>query len=558
MIAAALALLCGGSPWAESPLLVAKATDPSFFAVVSMPDLRWRPFEDVRPNSREDRSDPSRSWSWFGRNLPTLDPWDGDSSTRVGVGNEVGDELFREIDAEDPENRTPGIWGFATTPRFGGWRGGALFDQVDHFSDQGLAIRTAALGNPGITTVDPTVRRAYFGENLPDQSFSGAHADFAGPDTRFGVAARSGWIWLASPAGGALECWRATTSEAGLRRGRFAWDQALGWFDRADTANGRIFQIQGRLGADVLRDGEMSPLRAGLWYDHAGRSGNVAWRPDPAWNLGAWLDLDLHAGAWSLYGSNLAGEAFHRLEDTLRWRGRAGDAGLSVLAGGAWSDRPDGLAGYVDSTRAGWARMECGAIEQAYLARTELEWTRGAWTWEASTSPWGIVHPRAFSASGYDSTGGWITRAGAERALPGILWGWKSRAGARFRGSASFAADASIQFDPVLGGPQGGTDLVAPRWGASMGAELSHRSGFSLRPRLLWRSESIVRNRSSEDWKVPSGFDANLWIDQSYFRGRLVFSCAALNILSEDRIEAPNAAEDRFRILVQIAARPWD
>jgi len=559
VILAALLALCGVElPWAESPALLAKATDPSFVAVQSMPVVLHRDLWDPLPKSDDAAPALPGEWLWMGRRVAALDPPPLDSTLRGSFGNEVGDELFREIDAIDAQNRTPEMLFNLATPRVAGARASLYFDQSDHFSDGTMGLRRALCGNPNIENVtSPTRRRAFFGENMSDQSFVGGALDGGG--VPLSGAWRTGWIWLPTPAAGMLEGWRATTARAALAWGRFSWEHAEGWFERADTATGNLLETQGRISAgagDSVLGG-----RAGIAYSDLRRHGSSAWHPTIGVSAELWAQLRVSLGDWSWSGYHQAGN-FYLLRDTLSWRRSAGPWETSLELSGEWSDRPEGVAGFFDSSSAGIARMECQALEQAYAVRFGVARRSDAWSLSLATSPWWVVHPRAFAAIRYDTLGAgddapWILRAGDEVALPGVLWGWKAKAAAERALVPGLSVDASAQLDPVLGGPQSRTDLVAPLWGTSLGARFHHRSGLSVRPLLLWRSDATLRHRSPTDWTVPGGPDASLWIDQDYFQGRLTFSFAALNVFSDDAVETPNAAQDRFRILVQVVARPF-
>jgi hypothetical protein len=545
-----MALLWGASPWAESPALVEKATDPSFSAVVSMPYVLHRDLWDPFPRTDDADAPLFGQWSWMGRRSTSLDPELSDSSLRIGFGNEVGDKLFRETGAADKENRTPGMWAYGTTPRASGWRAGVYFDQVDHFSDRMLGVREALLGNPSVEDRG----HAYFGDNIPDQSFVGGGVDGIRPFPVSG-SVRSGWIWLSSPGVGQLQCWRATTAQASVHWGRLEWSHAQGWFDRADTSRGSLGQSQGWLQVAVLDEPSLS-AEAGVSYRGQWRTRDVSWRPESDASLEPWVRIGAKAGNWSLRGFHQIGTDFFLVRDTLRWNRRLGEWNATFGLSAQWSDRPDGSAPFLDSSSVGVARMDCRALEQGYQASAGFDRRFADVTVEGRASPWWVVHARAFSPESFDTIEEkWIVRSGREVALPGVLWGCKARASVQWRASDFLSLDAAAQLDPVLGGPRSRTDLVAPSWGTSLGAKFTHRSGISVRPVLLWRASSTLRHRSPEDWTVPSAPDLNLWIDQEYFGGRVALSCAALNILSDDAIEAPNAAEDRFRILVQVGAR---
>lgn len=556
--ATALALLCGASPWAESPVLLEKATDPSFSAIVTSDEVLHRSFADPAPRPSEFAAPSPGRWRWMGRSLSVLDPTPPDSFWHIGFGNEVGDNLFRESSESNMENRNPAMWFSASTPSVAGTRGGVRFDQVDHFSDRMLGVRTGLIGSPILTDQDAETRRAFFGENIPGHSIAGAEADMQG---RAGLAARTGWIWLSSPGAGELQCWQATTTAGTLRLGSIEWGHAEGWFDRADTAHGSLRQSQGWITGGPVGEPVLT-ARAGLLYGSTRRSGDVSWMPDDDIALQPWLMLSSRAGSWHAEGVHQMGTDFFLLRDTVGWSEDFGAWTPSVLAGGQWTDRPDGAAPWKDSSTAGVVRMESRALEQTFFGDARLRFRSDRVVIEAGSSPWCVVHPRAFDPTGFATFAGsgddaWVVRAGSERPLRGTLWGWKSDFGIEAFPHPSVTLDMRVRFDPVLGGPQGRTDLVAPVRVASAGLLFVHRSGLSVRPVVLWRDEAILRHRSPGDWTVPSGFDANLWIDQEYLNGRLVFSMAALNILSDAPVQAPNGAEDRARLMVQMRARPF-
>lgn len=557
-LATALSMLCRAAPWAESPLLLEKALDPSFSAIVTSDEILHRSFADPAPRTSESSTPAPGGWRWMGRTLSALDPKLPDSSWRAGFGNELGDNLFRESSERNVENRNPALWFSASTPSVAGARAGVEFDQVDHFSDRMLGARAHLIGSPALTDQDAETRRAFFGENIPGHSFAGAGAGIPG---RAELAGRTGWIWLSSPGAGELQCWRATTAAGTLRFGAVEWGHAEGWFDRADTAHGSLRQSQGWIAGGPVGDALLT-ARAGFVYGSTRRSGNVSWKPDDDLSLQPWIAISSRSGNWQAGGIHQMGTDFFLLRDTIGWSEDFGAWTPSILAGGQWTDRPDGMAPWTDSSTAGIVRMESRAVEQTWFGAARLRFRSDRIAISSGTSPWCVVRPRAFDPSGFAPFAGsgedtWIVRAGSERALRGTLWGWKSDVGLEAFPHPSVTVDLRVRFDPVLGGPQGRTDLVAPVRTASAGLLFVHRSGLSVRPVVLWRDEAIIRHRTPEDWTVPSGFDANIWIDQEYFGGRLVFSMAALNILSDDPVQAPNGAEDRARLMVQLRARPF-
>lgn len=549
MIAALLGLAVAAEPWAESPGLLAKATDPSFFAVVSMPVLLHRDLWD--PSPRPGAGEPSPGNRWMGLEVPSLEPRTRDSLLRGGFGNEVGDQLFREEDRGDPENRTPAMWLFASSPRFRGWRARAWFDQVDHFSDRTLDVRVAAAGSPPVGGR----KRAFFGDNLPDQSFAGGGVDGAfDGGAAAGAWARTGWVWLPSAGSRMLGCWRTTTAAVSWEGERMGWTHAQGWFDRADTSSAGVRQARGtvRLSAAVGRNLSAS---AGVDYGSVRRSGEVGWRPSRAWDADPWLRLRLGKDGWSLGGFHQAGTSTEAFRDTLSWEGAVAGGRLRTEVWGGWQDRPDGGA-YEDSSAAGIVRMDCRVPERSLGGRLSYGFPLRDAELSMDAAPWLLERAHAFQPDRFDTLrGGWVVRSGREIALPGTLVGCKARAAARWKVAAFASLDASAQVDPVFDGPRDRTDLRAPLWGTSLGADLSHPSGLSVRPLLLWRASSSLRHLSERDWTVPAGPDLSVWVEQSWWSGRLVMSCAALNILSDDPVEAPGASEDRFRLLVQVSAR---
>lgn len=557
-LAALLLRLCGGPdvPWAESPALLLKATDPSPSAVLSAEEVLHRPHGDPSPRFADRTAASPGEWRWFGRSIPALDPGIPDGFWHASLGNEVGDHMFQESRMDVQENRNPYLSFGASAPLGSLARAGLRFDQNDHFSNRMLAVRLSLTNTQPETEGTPGVRRAFFGENRPGHSM--VEASVASLDRSY-FSARTGWIWLPSPGAGELDCWRATTMAGRVRAGSVEWHHAHGLLERADTARGGIVQFQGWLVGDPFGSSLFS-IRPSFAYGSVTRHGEVPWKPGADLLAQPGFDVSSRFGGWHLAGSHRMGTAFHLHRDTIRWTAGSEAWTATLSASGRWTDRPDGAAPWTDSSTAGTARMDSRALEQTYATGVEVATRFGRFTFEASSTPWWIVHPRAFvpdsfavfARSGADE---WIVRSGSERALDGVLRGWKSSLDVDATVADSVHIDAGLRHDPILGGPEGGTDLVPPEWAASAGLRFGHRSGFSIHPAVVWRDESILRHRSPGDWVVPSGFDANLWIHQSYFRERLVFSMAALNILAKDRIQVPNAGEDRFRILVRVSGR---
>lgn len=552
---AILACWCGAVPWAESPALLRKATDPSFSAVVASEEVLLRSFGSLAPRS-DDRDAPSPGeWRWMGRAAPSLDPREPDSSWQAGFGNEVGDPLFRESVQEHPRNRNPEMVFVASTPRLRGWRAGLRFDQVDHFSDRFLAVRSALLGNPDLADEGASKRRAFVGENLPGHSFIG----FGAASDAFGASGGTGWIWLPSPGAGELQCWRATGVAARASTRALEWTHATGLFERADTGRGTVRQSQGWIATRSAGD-EVLRARAGFSYGTVDRSADVAWHPRERPSLQPWIELAGGSGPWRFGGFHEYGTDFLLVRDSVGWSARTDRIRASLLVGGALCDRPDGTAPWTDSSRAGIVRMDSRTLEQSWHGRAHADLDVSVMTFSVRTAPWCVVRPHAFSPSSFDTlaeAGGasWIVRAGSERALRGVLRGWKQSVALKARVSDAIELESEARYDPILGGPASRVDIVPPRWAFSSGALLRHPSGLSTRPVLLWRDRSTIRHRSPGDWTVPSGFDANVWIEQAYFGERLVLSMAALNILSNDEVQAPNGAEDRFRLLVRASGR---
>lgn len=546
----------GDAPWAESPALLEKATDPSFSAVLSAEEVLHRSFDIPNPRLDGGVAASPGEWRWFSRSIPTLDPGLPDSFWHAALGNEIGDHMFQEYKIDEQENRNPFLF-FDVSAPLGKWtRTGIRFDQVDHFSNRLLATRLNLTNTFPQEDGSPGIRRAYFGGNRPGHSFLEASITSLGPTT---LSTRSGWIWLPSPGAGELQCWSATTVAGAVDAGRIQWRHAHGRFDRADTAHGSIEQFQGWLIGDSFGDSILS-ARASLGYSSIERAGDVSWQPHTGFLAQPRLDVSFRHVGWHIGGSHQQGTAYFLHSDTLGWSTSGTPWSASLSASGSWTDRPDGTAPWRDSSSAGIVRMEARALEQTYTTGAELTGSDGTSTLTFSTKPWWIVHPRAFVPDSYAvfaSSGDfeWIVRSGSDQALDGILWGWKSSLGIDAKMSEFLRLAALLRFDPILGGPEDRIDLVPPLWAGSAGVRLGHRSGFSIHPNLVWRDESILRHRSREDWIIPAGFDANLWIDQSYFEGRLVLSMAALNILSGDRIQVPNGGEDRFRILVRMSGR---
>lgn len=544
-------LLAVVAAWAETPSLERKATDPSFFAVTSLAELKFRRFEDPALSSSERRGLEPGEWNWLGRRLELLET-SRDTALDVGFGNEVGDPLFRETQfpkGEKPANHNPAMWAHLPVPRIGSVRAAVDFEQIDHFSDASLGVRADRLGNPSLTGQGPRVRRAWFGENLPHASFVGGRV-WGGQNLSWAVSGRSGWLWLAAPVSQDLQAWRVDQGEAGLAWKGWSWRHAQARFERADTLAGSLDQAQGWIGTDVLGD---SALRAGVRYAWDDSRGH-AWRPERKGVVEPWASVRARRGAWAWKGFHAAGADGYRLRDTLAWE--PGDS-VRVALAAQWTDRPEGTPPSWDSSEAGLAIDDCRDLEQTYALALLRRWEVAAGTLELESIPWAIHHQHAFQATGYATDGGWIRRAGRTVALPGWLWGWKGRMTLRQDLSERVSMDGVLQADPVWGDARARADLTPPLWGAGLGATVRHPSGLSMHAQMLWRDVATVRNASPQDWEVPAGWDLNLWIRQGLLQDRLELECAALGILADEARQTPNGGENRFRLLVRLRARLW-
>jgi len=99
----------------------------------------------------------------FNRFVPVMDWEVKESSVWLYFGNEVGDMLWRELNALGEEsNRTPMLYGGFVTPPLGGFYAISEFNQIDHFSTATLDIRKARINN--------SQRFSWFGDNLPAYS----------------------------------------------------------------------------------------------------------------------------------------------------------------------------------------------------------------------------------------------------------------------------------------------------------------------------------------------------------------------------------------------------
>lgn len=548
----ATALLAWVGAWAESPLLVRKATDPSFFAVRTFPELLVRSYGNPAPRSEELCGTEPNEWRWQGRRLEVFRS-DRDSVLEAGMGNEVGDPLFREARESTDSlsaNRNPALWFHLPTPRLGGVRLALDYDQVDHYSNASLGARTSRIGHQRLHRVDPEVRRAWFGENLPDASMLGMRA-WGGTELDWFLTARSGWLWMSAPVSNDLQAWRVNQGEGSIDGARWSWHHAQARFERADTAQGRLDQAQGWIEGRPWAD---SSLRVGLHYawDH---STGQAWSPDREVLTEPWFAVRLPFAGLAWRGFHAFGQDGYRLRDTLTWERGGGDDAVAVSLAAQWTDRPEGRPTSREVSSAGVAVDGCGRLEQTWLLSVRRSWSIPGGALALEGSPWALLHPHAFEASGYDTSDGWIRRAGRTVALPGWLWGWKLRGQIRQDLSRAISLDGVLQADPVFGEPQGRVDLTPPLWGAGGGVLARHPSGLSLQAQLLWRDEATLRNASPSAWRVPAGWDANLWIRQALFRERLELECAMLDLLADGDRHAPNASEDLFRVLVRVRVR---
>lgn len=554
MVILTLLTICLAAPWAETPALREKAIDPSFTAILSIPETVSFPFADIPLHPRQEREAPLAAWSWMGRSLPVLSPRPVDSSLELGFGNEVGDPLFREPQLEGTaKNRNPAMWASLPAPSWHGLRGSVFFDQTDHFSDAGLGARTLRLGAPVLTDGSPRVRRAWFGENLPCASFLGASLSDSGT---WALAGQSGWAWLSSPLALDLQAWRVHSLQGDVFLGPLHWSHAQGIFERADTLHGRLLQTQGRIDASLPENNAMA-ARIGLEYLHTSRRGDVSWHPDEQLQLEPWVAMRLRISDWTWSGFHQGGNAFYRLHDTLAWSRSADGSSLRLQAVGQWTDRPGGTGTARDSTLHALALDRCTAIEQSYLLQVEHVRTDPHGVLKLTTAPWLVLGARAFRPDGFDSRDGWISRFGSTVSLPDPLWGWKVGASGVRRLRSDLELKGKIQFDPILGDARREVDYLPSLLGLQGGFDYRHPSGLSVEPSLVWRSSATIRHRSRQDWNVPAHSDADLWITQELFQGKLRLSCAALNILSTDPVPLPNAGEDRFRLLVRLQSRFW-
>ena len=114
------------------------------------------------------RPDKWRNRRIFGRFVPIMD-WEAkQNSIWFYTGNEIGDELWRELSTASKEpNATPMLYGGVATPPFGGFYAVAQFNQIDHFSEATFETRKKRLSSQ---------KFSWFGENLP--AYSGVYGGF--------------------------------------------------------------------------------------------------------------------------------------------------------------------------------------------------------------------------------------------------------------------------------------------------------------------------------------------------------------------------------------------
>jgi len=104
----------------------------------------------------------------FGRFVPIMDWKPQQNSLWFYTGNEIGDELWQELNNSNREpNRTPMLYGGFATPPLNGFYAIAEFNQIDHFSESTLTTRKERINSQ---------KFSWFGENLP--AYSGLFGGF--------------------------------------------------------------------------------------------------------------------------------------------------------------------------------------------------------------------------------------------------------------------------------------------------------------------------------------------------------------------------------------------
>lgn len=114
------------------------------------------------------------------------------SGSRIVLGNEVGDPLWREtLPGEQINNRTPTMQLMGEIP----WSGGSAkigLEQIDHYQSATQGIHNRYGDQVGIIGDD----WSWQGENFSSHSMGFAQLKFAGAAQSLDLSYREGWLWL--------------------------------------------------------------------------------------------------------------------------------------------------------------------------------------------------------------------------------------------------------------------------------------------------------------------------------------------------------------------------
>jgi hypothetical protein len=475
------------------------------------------------------------------------------------VGNEVGDPLFHELEADrEWGNRTPLTAGALTWSPTGDWSLHAGLDQNDHFSFRTYPDRLALVGEKRREEL------SFIGGNLPPQSLAQAGGAWLQHGGIIAAQANRGWWWTNSPVSGMPYAWKGFNAEIYSRAGD---DFDMSLVDQSwESAAPGSFQ------ASRWRRTEVNLGFGG------GGSGGWRWR------------LELGGQRRTLYSDS----AFVRFqEDIFPWRFRYRQV-WSPEAGSFLKLENQGFLGNRDrmfsaqhllDLKETWGRHTLGQGLKGYYRhpfpsyREQTEILNADTTWTAMLDP--ATHARGLSGSGEyryardrfeASLSGhyaveWgipifrgsvvdtletllirsgtlvgsdhhYTNFGGELEAAGAIWGpafWRFQAG--LRGFEGAEAD-QVEYRP------------SPWWTAlSLGADLP--SDLRLEALVHWVGPKEVRGWG-ETYEVPSHLEGNTALVQRLFEDRLKLSASFLHAFGDAVQEHPNGNPLVFRIMVGV------
>lgn len=523
----------------ENPELSACGADSGLCLVRSSWEVLRHPFGAARPVDASLAAAEGLDLSVLGRRFSLLEEWDRVDGVGFLVGNEFGDQVLQEVPhGSSSENRNP-----ATCLRFSSPDPLALevfgrLEQVDHFSDAGLARRAAILGFPTPGALSPWRRHAWFGENLPAYSLAGGGARWSGPKSEVGLSYLQGWIWQHLPLSDLLVPWRIEQIDAQAAWKSIRWRHVERRMVREDTT-GTLHASRGELAIALPGAG----LEGGFTYSRTDLSGPS---DSPTLALGPWIRhrFEREGVRWS--GFHRLDQTSHLSRDTLGWTGIIRGSSLEAALTAQLSNRPDAVQPELETSLTGRVQTATRAEESVFGGLVRVSRQIGPFALEMRQRPWLVDRPRAFQADSFDLSG----RRGKTIALDGILYGWEQAGNARCPIADVAVAEFGLTQSLQAGQAADQVDLVPSKWSMRVSVRAGDSSGLSIRASLGWRSEAIVRHHSSSAWKVAPRWNLETVVEQSLFDDRVFLSMALLDLLAQDRSEFPDGGQRRPRLLV--------